>query len=573
MSGFRSFGSSEAQKVRVIGPVTLIAGQNNVGKSNALALLHSVMPILRGRQTLDRDDVFAAPEDTPRGWNGDARQMIAAFALGDEDYAQMRIEGEDYRALRKALTSPSFDLDGDGATWFKFDVQQRDRQLSVAPDYSQIAEALNGDTHLLAQLSSLLTNQHSGGSDADWHRIVDSWQIVHSLPETQYLGAMRRITAIDNMPAGTTHLDRPQLDALINQLADHQAPSDSVKRQAMKAKYSELQKFLRSVLDDESAVFEVPGDKKTIYVQTSNGEMQLERLGTGIEEVILIAAAATFPTDTVVCIEEPELHLHPALQRQLVRYLHSQGQNRFVMSTHSAHLLNSPDVTIVRAEMEDGNTHLELAATEADRASLTHALGARPSDVVQSNYVVWAEGPSDRIYLRLWIEALAPDLVEGVHYSIVFYGGRLLAQVGFDDEEVLDLIQLQRMARRYAVVMDSDRHRAADPLNATKQRIVDEATRSGNLAWVTQGREIENYVPVEALARALSEKYPNRTYPLRKGKWEKHLGTPFVGSSNTPSKITIARAIADEGWSGDSWQMDLRDKVAEIVERVRDANR
>ena len=48
--------------------------------------------------------------------------------------------------------------------------------------------------------------------------------------------------------------------------------------------------------------------------------------------------------------------------------------------------------------------------------------------ILQANCVVWVEGPSDRIYLKHWIEAVTSELIEGLHYSIMFYGGRLLSR-------------------------------------------------------------------------------------------------------------------------------------------------
>jgi hypothetical protein len=47
------------------------------------------------------------------------------------------------------------------------------------------------------------------------------------------------------------------------------------------------------------------------------------------------------------------------------------------------------------------------------------------SDILLSTCIVLVEGPSDRLYLNYWIKGIAPDLEEGTHYSIMFYGGRL----------------------------------------------------------------------------------------------------------------------------------------------------
>lgn len=98
-------------------------------------------------------------------------------------------------------------------------------------------------------------------------------------------------------------------------------------------------------------------------------------------------------------------------------------------------------------------------------------LGYRASDLLQCNAVIWVEGPSDRIYLNHWIRAVAPELVEGVDYSIMFYGGRLLSHLSADDSEVSDFISLRKLNRNVAVVIDSDRCSSRASINTTKQRV------------------------------------------------------------------------------------------------------
>ena len=71
--------------------------------------------------------------------------------------------------------------------------------------------------------------------------------------------------------------------------------------------------------------------------------------------------------------------------------------------------------------------------------------------------------------MRAWIEAADPALIEGAHYSIMFYGGTLLAHLSpRDPQEVEDFISLARLNRNVAVVMDSDRSKKGDRINRTK---------------------------------------------------------------------------------------------------------
>src|SRR4029078_1131837 len=122
--------------------------------------------------------------------------------------------------------------------------------------------------------------------------------------------------------------------------------------------------------------------------------------------------------------------------------------------------------------------------------------------------VIWVEGPSDRIYVRHWIKAVAPDLTEGIHYSIMFYGGRLLSHLSANDDDVTEFINLRSLNQHLALIMDSDKASEQDPINDTKQRLQREFARAPGCAWVTSGREIENYVDHEILQRAVQSTHP-----------------------------------------------------------------
>ncbi|MBU3915585.1 AAA family ATPase [bacterium] len=68
-----------------------------------------------------------------------------------------------------------------------------------------------------------------------------------------------------------------------------------------------------------------------------------EDVGVGISQIIPIIVAATAHEGNVALIEQPEIHLHPALQAELgdlfIQSALSEQQNQFIIETHSEHLL------------------------------------------------------------------------------------------------------------------------------------------------------------------------------------------------------------------------------------------
>jgi hypothetical protein len=204
---------------------------------------------------------------------------------------------------------------------------------------------------------------------------------------------------------------------------------------------------------------------------------------------------------------------------------------------------------------------------------------------VQSNAVIWVEGPSDRIYLKHWLQIVDPSLIEGIHYSIMFYGGRLLSHLSADDEEVTDFIQLRALNRHICIVMDSDKSGPRAQVNDTKRRLQDEFEKHGGVAWLTKGREIENYIDHARLQKVVKSLYRNiYSVPAAGSPFDHALYFERIAATRRPrarldpdllhrevDKVKVSRAVVSDGIQ-DLSVLDLRQRVAEVVAMIRLAN-
>jgi predicted ATPase len=247
----------------------------------------------------------------------------------------------------------------------------------------------------------------------------------------------------------------------------------------------------------------------------------LNSMGSGIAEMVIILAAlesdaANKTPGTHYYLEEPELHLHARLLRRFMAQLGEFAGSQFFITTHSNVVLDSlsteRDRVYLFSQRPKGNCVVSPAQGLVEQHAVLDALGVNGSTLLQANCVIWVEGPSDRLYIRKWLEDIAAEkkepILEGADYAFAFYGGKVLSHFGFneDDSTLADLIPMLSVSRFSAIIMDRDRD-PSEPntaLSATKKRIIEAAAadKVHRLACVTVGREIENDLASAIFAEA-----------------------------------------------------------------------
>jgi putative ATP-dependent endonuclease of OLD family len=326
--------------------------------------------------------------------------------------------------------------------------------------------------------------------------------------------------------------------------------------------------------------------------ETTKGLIALSASGSGLKTILCALANLVVwpvhekqPLDRYVFgFEELENSLHPALLRRLLLYIGNRIREEgscIFLTTHSSVAIDmfagDPEAQIVHTHHRaDESTKVVTVSEYLQKRDVLDQLDVRASDLLQSNGIIWVEGPSDRTLINHWIGlASNQNLREGTHYQCVFYGGRLLAHLSAEDPgETENLVAIFRVNRNAAVVIDSDRRFEGEVLNATKQRIIEEIAAMDGMAWVTAGREIENYLPGAAIAqtegleaRVELGQFQDIAESLEVAK--EGLGKRF---ERTKTEF-VARVVEFTTLESMTTQLNWREKISELCTQIRKWNR
>lgn len=478
LRGVWSFGREDSSLVD-IGSRAILIGRNNVGKSN----------ILRGVRWFIANRVWLqAPGTKPN--------------LGDY--------------------SPHVPLEGDAPTSGDFRVKLKLRNADVR----RVLSATQGSQQLKDIVQPLLIDGVTLRVSTTWDPATatsrcitlgaqEGYEFLPNVEQTDpklnewkgHGGRTCREALISLIETGITYISGwrsfQQSPAIIQELKKMQAPianqGDLINQFGM------ISDFFRDLTGLKKATLHID-EQNHINVSIRPRYLPIESFGDGIAHLLILAFYFARHTHHIFLIEEPETHIHPELQRHLIRYVRRLNNgNQYIITTHSPVLIDSlSEATTFRIELDGGSTRIERCHTEQDLCRVLDALDLRASDILQANLVIWVEGPTDRMFLNHCLKLLNPSLTEGIHYQILCYGGKLLSHLTMAEDE-RDLINILKLSRNAVVVCDRDTESIEQPIGETKARLQKDCEALGAMFWLTAGRELENYFSDQVLSSTYAE--------------------------------------------------------------------
>lgn len=292
-------------------------------------------------------------------------------------------------------------------------------------------------------------------------------------------------------------------------------------------KYEE--KLSQYFFDNESISLIPKHDQDVVNIKIgSERQFPISELGDGLQQVIILTYEAFIKKDQMhtFFIEEPELHMHAGMVRQLMNFYLNETSHYYFFTTHSNHLLDMADESdqviiqkFVKQPKENDQNGFDFKIYRCDRdRDLLASLGVKPSSVYLANCTIWIEGITDRLYITKYMEKYLAELeksdekqykkyrrfMPNYHYTFVEYAGSNLVHWDFSDEFTNHLND-QGMN---ALLTTSSVLLIADGDIQGKGNRVEQLTKSlADQFYLLQCKETENTLPSSILHYACNIKF------------------------------------------------------------------
>ena len=368
-------------------------------------------------------------------------------------------------------------------------------------------------------------------------------QIEEILPDTLYFPSSLSLRKLNNIEPNNTseyhyylakmyYVDYfKQLSNFGSQIKTGQEVYKDMKTQLLglnrdRKQFLEYEKYISENFFNgkEISIF-IKDSDKNIYIKEENEkEYPIYSLGDGLQTLIIITYYLFMNNDNPIkiFIDEPEIHLHPGLQRLLISKLHEYSNCQFFISTHSSNLIDicdeyDDDTAIICVDKIEGKKYAYNSTY--DDMDLYKILGIRPSSIILSNCTIWVEGPTDIYYISIFLKLYSKlkekrEFILGYNYNFAFNGSiNIASKFDFKDNKTV-AVKIRKLSRNNYIIFDSDN---LNEENANFEKIKKIKDILGeNCCVIEKLKTIENIIPPEILKKYFEENYNPKEKELRK---------------------------------------------------------
>lgn len=281
-------------------------------------------------------------------------------------------------------------------------------------------------------------------------------------------------------------------------------------------------------------------DNDVVHIKVGDDDQfPIYKLGDGLQQAIILTYEAFIKKDKTHAffVEEPELHMHAGMVRQLMNFYLKETPHYYFFTTHSNHLLDMADESdqvmiqkFVKHPKQGSSNEFEFKIYRCDRdRDLLASLGVRPSSVYLANCTIWVEGITDRLYITKYMEKYLAELensnevlykkyrrfMPNYHYTFVEYAGSNLVHWCFSDNYADQLedkgLSAKAVASEMLLIADGDIQGKSDRVQVLKSELKKENY------LILECKETENTLPKDSIVRVAQTRFTNMKAKTKQG--------------------------------------------------------
>lgn len=267
--------------------------------------------------------------------------------------------------------------------------------------------------------------------------------------------------------------------------------------------FNVIKEIVTDLLGIEIEVFKStqPSIGQSIEAEIDIDKFIVEVNGAGILEALRLILDYELNQPDILLIEEPEIHLHPALETIIMRYLKSIENNcQIFITTHSTNFLDTAEmrnVYLVSRKGYDSSTNIQLVTHQEAEESIPRELGIRLSSLFMYDKLVFVEGLDEDV-IREWASICSVKLTQPSIGFVSMGGVRNFTH--YATKKTIEFLCKRRVLVFF--MLDHD-ERDEDEINTLKDKL----GNKGQLI-VLKKRELENYLLCpRAIGEFIKEKY------------------------------------------------------------------
>ncbi len=173
---------------------------------------------------------------------------------------------------------------------------------------------------------------------------------------------------------------------------------------------------------------------KSLDLRIREGDFTISatELGEGMQNALVLSILQAFEErrkqGAILLIEEPEMFLHPQMQRSLNKTLREIGKtNQIIYTTHSPHFVSMPDYNDVFLVRKGATgtyvTSSDLPADQKRREKFIKELDPERNELFFANRLLFVEGDTEKLALPEYAKRLNIDL-DRQGATVVEVGGK-----------------------------------------------------------------------------------------------------------------------------------------------------